>query len=105
GGAQVQFTLPPESGMEPIAVEPVESRGRVVAALPEASWPGFYGVEQPGGEAMTLAVNIDPAESDVHALSTAELRQAINTPAVRVFEPGDNVASAVQELRVGYELW
>lgn len=80
--------------------------GEVVVQTDPTGAPGFYEL-QPGGEGpiVSVAANVDTAESDVKALGAEELAAAFATLPVRVL-PGDgNVAAAVAAARTGREMW
>ncbi len=80
--------------------------GEVSAQWEDTGLPGFYKVltgADPQGVA--LAINVDPAESDIHTLPTADLTAALVGTQAKVMGGSQSVLSAVQESRVGRELW
>jgi hypothetical protein len=85
---------------------PVWRDGQALVEMPETEWNGFYEV-QAGAEApaVAVAVNVDPAESDVKVLHGEDLAAVLTGTAVSVLAPGQDVASAVRDSRVGHELW
>jgi len=87
-------------------LSPVRRDGQMWVELPQTEWSGFYEV-QAGADApaTAVAVNVDPAESDVKVLRAEDLTAAFAGTSVRVLAPGQDVAGVVQESRVGRELW
>ncbi len=80
--------------------------GPNVAELPEALWPGFYEVRaEDGGEPMVVAVNPDTRESAVRSLGESELARALADLPVRIVADENALRTAIQESRVGRELW
>ena len=79
--------------------------GRIVLDVAGLDRLGFYEVAVNAEGGWPLAVNADPAESDVRSAAPAELAAAVADLPVRILEPGDDVAAAVQQARIGRELW
>ncbi|MBD3236473.1 MAG: hypothetical protein GF330_07205 [Candidatus Eisenbacteria bacterium] len=87
----------------PITVSPTE-RGPVLVT-DAVTEPGFYRLRAEGGVAFpAIAVNVDPRESDLTAMTVAEGRTLFGDEAVRI-EPGAELGRQVLEARFGRELW
>jgi len=89
-----------------LAVQVTEREGRRVAQYEQTDRPGFYEMKHaqaPGP--VVVAANVDPRESDVRSLGAEGLATAMAGLPVRILPPGENVAAAVRESRVGRELW
>jgi hypothetical protein len=83
-----------------------EEGGRRVASYDGETQPGFYRVEQADGTGpVLLAVNVDPQESDVAVLARPEFEATFGGTPVRFLTPETNIPGAIQESRVGREIW
>jgi len=99
----VAFALPDG---EELPVQVTEQEGRRVARCERTDLPGFY--EMRAGDPRTpvvLAVNPESRESDVKALAAPDLAKALADLPVRVLAPGENLAAAIRESRIGRPLW
>jgi hypothetical protein len=68
--------------------------------------PGLYEIRtEPPSAPIYLAVNVDPRESHVQALDQAALSEVFGGLKVRVVGAADHVEAAIQENRVGKQLW
>jgi len=80
--------------------------GAALVQWDETSVPGFYRIEVGGESQNTLvAVNVDPAESDVKTLTGAELATAVDNSGARAVDGRQSLAAVIQRNRVGTELW
>jgi len=102
-GASVNVTDP--SGVSH-AVTAGLREGGVLVQWDETSAPGFYKLEA-GGESQnaTVAVNIDPTESDVKTLTGAEFADALANTGAKAIHGNQGLAVVIQQGRVGTELW
>ena len=103
GDNSVVFRDP--NGIEtPVAV--TERDGERSAQLPHPDTQGFYEIRIAAGKRpLVAAVNVDPTESDVRCLQAEAARAPFHDMEVRTLAPGDEVAEAVRQSRVGRELW
>lgn len=79
--------------------------GEVVLDIAGLESLGFHRVAVDGQPVGPLAVNADATESDIRASSPAELAAALDDLPVRIIETGADVASTIQQARIGRELW
>jgi hypothetical protein len=80
--------------------------GDVVAQWDQTTLAGFYKIEVPGESlTATLAVNVDPTEGDAQTLGGTDLTAALAGTGAKALDGKQNVYAAVQESRVGRELW
>jgi hypothetical protein len=80
--------------------------GRFLVDMGQARAAGFYVARfEPTGREIPVAVNMNPAESDVRTAAASELRSSLEAGDVRVAGPGANLAQTIRETRVGKELW
>jgi hypothetical protein len=101
--------------------------GQVLVEMPETGQPGFYTVDTSakaaapaatgtpaaaapptpteGGGVAIVAVNVDPAESDVKVLADAEWASVLSSTGVQFIGPGQNLTQTVARFRTGRELW
>jgi hypothetical protein len=88
------------------AVEAEGTSFRAVADAPAPS-PGFYAFEQNGRALATVAVNVDPVESDLAAVPADSLRSpgAPRGAPVSVLASGRALANYLRDTRRGRELW
>ncbi|NQT86859.1 hypothetical protein HQ560_08855, partial [bacterium] len=94
----------PNGAEVPVAV--TERDGDRSAQLPRPEMQGFYEIRTAAGERpLVAAVNVDPTESDVRCLQAEAARAPLRDLNVRVLDPGDELAEAVRQSRVGRELW
>lgn len=82
----------------------VDARGASVT-LPAPEQAGFYRLSIPGGTQDVLAVNLDPAESDLRILDQAALRRLLPLPALVWVGINEDLVSALARSRTGVELW
>jgi hypothetical protein len=78
--------------------------GEIAMESDPLSVAGFYDVIG-GGTELTVATNVDSAESDVKTMAPAEMESAVSGLAVRIIGGDRNVAGAVTQARTGRELW
>lgn len=78
---------------------------RVVIDSPGLEEVGFYEVAVDDQPPWPLAVNPDPAESDLRAADPAELAAALGDLGLAIVEPDADLARAIQQSRIGRELW
>jgi hypothetical protein len=87
-------------------ISPERQEGELVVELPALNSAGFYQVSlRPDADPLPLAVNIDPAESDIRTISPGDLSQSLPEEAGRVIGENDNLDVIIKEGRVGKELW
>lgn len=83
-----------------------EREGQRVVSYARPELPGFYEVRYASGlPPIVVAVNVEPAESDVRSLVGAALNKAFQGVPVRLVGWGDDLELAVKTGRVGHELW
>jgi hypothetical protein len=89
------------------AVTTSKREGLTFAGLLDgADQPGLYEIRtEPPTAPLFLAVNIDPRESHVQALGMEALHDALQGLNVRLVTQDDRVETAIQESRVGKQLW
>jgi hypothetical protein len=105
GGAAPTATIRMPGGGERL-VQTVRREGQVLAELGAAEQPGFYEVSYPGAAApLPVAVNLDPAESDVHPMPDALLAEALHGLLVNVVRTDEDLKAAIQRGRIGREIW
>jgi hypothetical protein len=102
-GAEIGVISP--DGRQSIARSALRG-AEVVVEAGATTAPGFYDL-QPGkeGPVMTVAVNVETAESDVKILKADDLAAAFAGLAVHVLASDRDVASAVAQARTGREMW
>jgi hypothetical protein len=84
---------------------PVEMRGgKTVMQSAPLTIAGFYQVVG-AGTPLTVAANIDHAESDVKVLKPEEMELSLSDLPIRVIGPDRHVAAVVVQARTGRELW
>ena len=88
-----------------IPTELVAERGATRLLSAPLERPGLYRVLQAGAVRSTFAVNPDPRESDLAAISERALVAAFPAGQARVVQPGTDLARRVREARYGRELW
>jgi hypothetical protein len=114
-GQGAVLPLPGRPAGEPVSITDPQGKTRkvpsilrgndVVLELPGLDTPGFHSVQAEGGPRRPLAVNPDPAESDIRPCAPAELAATLGDLPVRVIEEGEDIAASVRQTRVGRELW
>ncbi|HEU4333731.1 MAG TPA: BatA and WFA domain-containing protein [Candidatus Eisenbacteria bacterium] len=85
-----------------------EGTGYRVAALDPAPAPGFYEFETEGRKLGTVAVNLDPVESDLALLPPDSIRAAVPPGALErlsLMPDGAALTRHLQATRRGEELW
>jgi hypothetical protein len=85
-----------------------EGTGYRVAALDPAPAPGFYEFETEGRKLGTVAVNLDPVESDLTLLPPDSIRAAVPPGALdrlALMPDGASLTRHLQATRRGEELW
>jgi len=93
-----------ETGRDvPVAL--TAGRGATALGTPPLERPGLYRVYRGGQLRSSFAVNPDPRESDLAALSEDELLNAFPGGRARILRPGEDLARRVREARYGRELW
>lgn len=92
GGREVASELVAEGGATRLRSAPIEE-------------PGLYRVLRDGTLRSSFAVNPDPRESDLGALSERELISGFPDGRARILAPGADLARRVREARFGRELW
>jgi hypothetical protein len=104
-GAETNVLFRDPDGKErPVQV--TERDGRRAARFEPADLPGFYGMALPGREpSVLLAVNVDPVESDIRVLREPEFTAALKGLPVRLLPESEDVRAAIEQSRVGRELW
>jgi len=65
---------------------------------------GFYEVVA-ADTPLTIAANVDHAESDVKVMQPEEMESVMSSLPVRVIDGDRNVAGVVMQARTGRELW
>ena len=89
-----------------IAVPVLEHRNQYVALLDHASESGFYlarvSLQAPG---MSIAVNVDTAESDVRSQSVAEVTRRFEGTDIVVAQSEVDLLDAVGQSRTGRSFW
>lgn len=121
-GQPVAQPLPPQSeesrvtfidpsGKEQV-VQVTQRDGGRVAELDHPEEAGFYEARietaTPGTEShppLIAAVNLEPAESNVRALSQDALRASLKNLPVKILPPAADLREQIREGRVGRELW
>jgi hypothetical protein len=99
-----QFTLiTPDSSR--YLLPPEEQNGSLVIRPEPLNLPGIYTIELLGHKLDQLAINIDPAESDLTMVTTAEMLSALKVESDRVIMPADNIEVMLASFRYGRELW
>jgi hypothetical protein len=97
------FDTPSE---ESITVSVREHRGQFVAMLEKAAEAGFYeakvSVQAPG---MPVAVNVDPAESDVASLTASDLNVNLAGVDITLAHSEAELAAAIETSRTGRSSW
>ncbi len=91
---------------EAISVPVREHRKQFVAMLENAREAGFYTARvsvQAAG--VPVAVNVDPAESQVASLSAAQLDQNLDGLEIVTVHAGEGLASAISASRTGRSAW
>jgi len=81
-----------------------EGVGYLAVADAPALAPGFYEFESSGRPLATVAVNLDPVESDLAPLSPDSVRAASGGRAALLSSPRA-LATHLEETRRGRELW
>ncbi|MGA2499194.1 MAG: BatA domain-containing protein [Tepidisphaeraceae bacterium] len=87
------------------AVKVVQRDGQSIVEYAGTDTPGFYEIQAPNRPPMTVAVNVDTAESNVECLTPAALELAFSGLPVRVPTAGDDLAASIVRTRRGIELW
>jgi len=83
-----------------------ERDGHPAISYARPALPGFYEARYASGlPPIVVAVNVEPAESDVRSLVGAELARAFQGTPVRLLAWGDDLELAIKTGRVGHELW
>lgn len=87
-------------------VKVVDRDGQRAAAADSPDAAGFYELRGEDGRAISppVAVNVDPAESDVRIAEHAALQTQLSGIPMRFVLPDVNLPSAIRESRVGREL-
>ena len=78
--------------------------GEIVVESDPLAHAGFYevvGSEMP----LTVATNVDDAESDVKVMEFEEMETALSSVPVHIIDGNQNIAAAVKQARTGRELW
>jgi len=88
-----------------VPCELVAERGATRLRSAPLERPGLYRVIRGGAVRSVFAVNPDPAESDLNALSERALLAAYPPGRAQVLRPGADLARRVREARFGRELW
>lgn len=102
-GANVRFRSP--EGKE-LPVRVTQRGGRPIAEYAGATREGFYELSR--GEKdppILLANNIDPAESDVKTLAGEDLQAAVGPLGATLLFDREDLAAAIEQSRVGIELF
>ncbi len=104
-GVQASVLMRDPTGRDfPLQVGERDGHPAITHERPEL--PGFYEARYAAGiPPIAVAVNVEPAESDVRSLLGAELAAAFRGTPVRIVGRGDDLALAVKTGRVGHELW
>jgi hypothetical protein len=96
----------PAGRTEAVTVGASDADGRRTARFDEPTVPGFYEVSfSADAPPACVAVNVDPAESDVKPLTPQGLASAFMGVTIRAIGNGDDIAGIVREARTGKELW
>ncbi len=104
GSVQASLLLQtPDSSV--YSIPPEEESDRLVFRPMPTDQPGIYRVSYLGQEVDRFALNINPAESDLTAVDSDQMKTALGLDESHQFEPGTDLAAAVSELRFGKELW
>ncbi|HPD16142.1 MAG TPA: BatA domain-containing protein [Planctomycetota bacterium] len=83
-----------------------ERNGQRAITLARPELPGFYEARYAAGmPPIVVAVNVEPAESDVRSLLGRDLAKAFLGTPVRLVDWGDDLEMAIRTGRVGHELW
>ena len=99
-GDRIQVTDPQGLATD---LKVTQSGKRSVCAI-ETDQVGVYEVAGDKDEALTVAVNVDPAESNVRVVDAAALADKLEPLGVRVVLQADALADAIEEGRQGREL-
>ena len=101
-GASVNLTAPDGSSRQVTLTEPNPG----VAACPiEADDAGFFTVETDDSLTISLAVNVDPGESETRGIQVAEWEQVVAGSKSRIIpREAKNLAEEVKESRKGMEI-
>ena len=96
----------PDGQATPIQLAESEGRGLAECGLPEMA--GFYELQY-GGEdgplrTLQMAVNVEPAESDVKEMNPEKLQANFESVGAQML-PGEGLAEAIGQGRTGLELW
>ncbi len=84
----------------------VLDESQVLVRLERTRAAGFHLVSgETVGEPVPVAVNPDPAESDVTTMSAEEIGDRLAAPGVEVLDGDGPLAGAIRRGRVGRELW
>jgi hypothetical protein len=85
-----------------------EGTGYRAVAIDPAAAPGFYEFEVEGRALATVAVNLDPIESDLAALPADSIRAAAapaSLPRIAILSSGPALDRHLRATRRGEELW
>ncbi len=105
-GADVYVRDP--NGEQFIVKAALSPAGQMAATVPHADLPGAYEIRftKDAASALKMAVNVDPAESDVRGLRAEALTNALaGVECVRVLGEEQDLLASIRESRFGRELW
>jgi hypothetical protein len=101
-GASVNLTAPDGSSRKVALTEP--SPGGAVCPI-EADDTGFFTVETEDSSTISLAVNVDPRESETRGIQVAEWEQLVAGSKSRIIpREANNLANEIKESRKGMEI-
>ncbi len=104
-GSTVTLRTPDPDNNESMTVKlTVLDSGEVVCPI-EASSSGFFSVETKDSPPVSIAVNVDPGESDAREVKADDWEQILGASQAKVIPRGsNNLASIVEESRKGMEI-
>jgi len=99
---KVTFVAP--GGVER-TVKAVWREGQVLAELGPMEQADFCEVRYAKDAALPVAVNVDPAESDVRCLTGVMIDESLRDTKVTVVHETDDLGAAIRQGRIGREIW
>ena len=101
-GKEVRFTNPSGARLDAVLET---SRDEAAVIFPETKESGFYRVLAGDKLVGSVAVNVDPRESNLESLSLPQIRALSEIPRERVFATGGLDIEALKNLREGRPIW
>jgi hypothetical protein len=85
---------------------PIQAKGsRAVAEFADTQRPGLYVLDAPNNNRIHFVVNVDRKESDLSALSEAEVQGVAKAMGASVVKTFNEYRSLDQQRRFGQEIW